>query len=116
MRRLSPSEFQIQASFVAMVNDPMLVAIPNAGKRSGFYGKRMQMEGLRKGFPDLFLFRPRGGYHGAAFETKTEKGKLSKHQDWYLTELETYGYKCYVYKSVDEGIRFYEDYLSLGSS
>ena len=75
---------------------------PNGGKRSESEAARFKAMGTRKGFPDLFLALPCNGYHGAFFELKSEKGKLSKEQEFYLALLKKQGYKTFETRSYDD--------------
>ena len=75
---------------------------PNGGKRSESAAARFKAMGTRKGFPDLFLALPCNGYHGAFFELKSEKGKLSKEQEVFLALLEKQGYKTFVTRSYED--------------
>lgn len=75
---------------------------PNGGKRSESEAARFKAMGTRKGFPDLILALPCNGYHGAFFELKSEKGKLSKEQEVYLALLKKQGYKTFETRSYDD--------------
>lgn len=85
---------------------------PNGGKRSASEAARFKAMGTRKGFPDLFLALPCNGYHGAFFELKSEKGKLSKEQEVYLALLETQGYKTYVTRGYEEFDKQLKEYFN----
>lgn len=69
-----------------------LVKISNEGKRSWARGRQMKDEGLQPGFPDLFLFVPRSGFHGLAMELKAPKKKPTKLQLDYLSYLSSLRY------------------------
>ena len=80
----------------------MLVHVPNEGKRSRVAGARLKQAGLRPGFPDLFLFVPRGPYHGLAIELKADNGQLQSNQRAWIAALRCRGYKvevCYGWES-----------------
>lgn len=51
-------------------------------------------QGVKKGVPDLCLPVARGGYHGLYIEMKTEKGRLSPEQKWWLEELSGQRYRA----------------------
>lgn len=84
---------------------------PNGGKRSESEAARFKAMGTRKGFPDLFLALPCNGYHGAFFELKSEKGRLSAEQKAYLALFERMGYKTYVTRDYEEFDKQLEEYL-----
>ena len=39
--------------------------------------KRLKASGYKRGFPDVFVYEPRGPFHGLAIELKKEKGEGS---------------------------------------
>lgn len=68
----------------------MLYAIPNQGAARL---KKLQMEGTKRGVPDLCLAVARGQYHGLYIEMKRIKGgKLSMEQISWLSRLTAEGY------------------------
>ena len=95
-------------------NDPrleMLVHVPNQGARTGRFGFNLKRMGLKPGFPDLFLFVPVGQFAGLALELKSEKGKLSDKQNWWLMKLQQHHYKTAVGYSVSDGVFHITNYL-----
>lgn len=68
--------------------------------------------GMKKGFPDISLPVPRGGYHGLFIELKIKayrniKGKMvhpkvSGEQLWWLDQLKEMGYRAVVCYGFDE--------------
>ncbi len=87
-----------------------IVHIPNEGKRSVGYAAMLKSMGLRKGFPDLFVTRARGGYHGLFIEMKYGKGKTSEDQKKWLKLLTAEGYACAVCYTAAAAIRIIEIY------
>jgi hypothetical protein len=87
-----------------------IVHIPNEGKRSVSYAAMLKRMGLKKGFPDLFVTRARGGYHGLFIEMKYDKGKTSKDQKEWLELLTAEGYACAVCYDAAEAIKIIESY------
>lgn len=81
----------------------LLVHVPNGGVTSGFRAKngawvsragmRLKAMGQKRGFPDLFLFVPKDGYHGYAIEMKREGEKPKPHQTEVHKMLRAQGYK-----------------------
>ena len=67
-------------------------------------------QGMLSGMPDLFLPVPMGGYHGLFIEMKSEKGRLSTNQTWFLSKVELLGYKIAVCYSANEAIKRIGDY------
>ena len=91
-----------------------IVHIPNEGKRSVVAGAMLKRAGMRPGFPDLFLPRPCGKYHGLFIEMKYDKGKTSADQEWWLATLSREGYAVRVCHGFDEAVRCIEAYLRKG--
>ncbi len=67
-------------------------------------------QGMLSGVPDLFLPVPIGGYHGLFIEMKSDKGRLSTNQTWFLSKVELLGYKIAVCYSANEAIKTIENY------
>lgn len=85
---------------------------PNEGKREVQYVVKLSRMGMKKGFPDFFIYEPRGIYHGLAIELKRVKGsKVSDEQKECLKALETRGYKAEVCKGFDEAKKVIDNYL-----
>ena len=75
--------------------------------------KKMKATGYKKGFPDLFIYEPRGSYHGLAIELKTQKGRLSESQAIWITRLATRGYMARICKGFDEAKNSIDQYFKL---
>jgi hypothetical protein len=88
-----------------------IVHIPNEGKRSARVGAEMKRQGLRPGFPDLFIPLPMKEFHGLFIEMKYGKNKLTDNQKEWLTLLVKNGYACAVCYSADEAINNINSYL-----
>ena len=67
--------------------------------------------GYVKGFPDLFIYEARGGYHGLAIEIKTIKGRATKEQKEWIEALNERGYKAEVVKGLPEILNCIDAYL-----
>lgn len=90
-----------------------IVHIPNEGKRSYATASLLQAMGLRAGFPDLFIPKACGKYHGFFIEMKSKKGKLTDSQSEWLARLSLNGYAVKVAYSSTEAILAIEKYLKL---
>ena len=108
LKEIQASESQEQHSLVewawAMEKQipelKMLFAIPNQGAARL---KRLQMEGTKRGVPDLMLAVSRTIYYGLFIEMKRKTGgKISPEQYIWLERLEAYGYKAVVCRGWDE--------------
>jgi len=78
---------------------------------SALAGKRAKEQGLKKGFPDIFLPVPNGLFHGLFIELKTLTGKQTPEQKWWLKELEKQGYCAVVCHGYDDTIETIITYL-----
>ena len=90
----------------------MLHCSLNGVKLSGTQAKIAKGQGMLSGVPDLFLPVPKNGYHGLFIEMKSEKGRLTENQQWFLSKTEGLGYKtsvCYSAKEAIEVIQGYYD-------
>ena len=59
-----------------------------------------------------FYLCQKNGYHGLFIEMKSEKGRLTENQQWFLTNAESVGYKtvvCYGSKEAIAAIQAYYD-------
>jgi hypothetical protein len=91
-------------------NLDMLHCSLNGVKLSGTQAKIAKGQGMLSGVPDLFLPVPKNGFHGLFIEMKSEKGRLSTNQTWFLSKVELLGYKIAVCYSANEAIKTIENY------
>ena len=104
-----------RASSAAMPELKMLVHIANERKCTPAQGQRLREMGVRKGMPDLFLFVPRGSYHGLAVEMKrTRGGVVSDEQREMLAALEAMGYAASVARGWEQASDIISDYICGG--
>lgn len=91
----------------------LLYHIPNGGSRNKAEAANLKRQGVKPGVPDLCLPVPRGQYHGLYIELKTEKGRTSTAQDWWIRELNAQGYFTEVCHSWESAVRVIEWYMNL---
>lgn len=95
----------------------LLGAIPNGGHqvRTGslFHGKEF---GFLSGMPDIYLFLPRGGYHGLFIELKSAKksARLSVGQGQMHALLRNGGYGVQTCRGYVDAIKVINWYCGLG--
>ena len=89
----------------------LLHAIPNGGLRDPRVAKKMKREGVKPGVPDLCLPVPRNGYNGVYIELKTERGRVTTVQKWWLARLREQGYVALVCRGATAAIFELESYL-----
>lgn len=69
--------------------------------------------GVKKGVPDLFLPAAHGKYHGLYIEMKSETGKASNEQLWWIKELNDAGYFAAICHGWRKAVDTLEWYLTL---
>lgn len=83
----------------------------NEGKRSIVLGAQLKEEGLRKGLPDITLAVPRNHYGALYIELKTLKGKATKAQLDFISDLKKCGNAAHICYGWEEAKQCIEDYL-----
>lgn len=86
---------------------------PNGGSRDAIEGRHLKQQGVKPGVPDLHLPVARGPYHSLYIEMKTEKGRTSDVQEWWIEFLTAQGNFVEVCRSWESAVRMLEWYLSL---
>lgn len=93
----------------------------NGGHRHIAVAKKMQLEGVKSGVPDMCLPVARQGFHGLFIEMKSadsrpkrpgSKGPLSEEQRRWLQALNDQGYRAAVCFGSQEAIDLLTQYLS----
>ena len=74
---------------------------------------RAKLSGYKRGFPDLFIYEPRGKYHGLAIELKVGYNKPTIEQLNWLQKLTDKGYLANTCKGIEESIAIINKYLKL---
>lgn len=105
-----PSESQIQQDcmkwfalqYPKLAQQGMLFHIPNEGIRLGRMGARIKREGVVRGVADLCLCVPRGGYAALYIEMKKPGSYQRPEQKEWQKNVESYGNRYIVCKSLDE--------------
>ncbi len=73
---------------------------------------RAKRTGYSKGFPDLFLYEGRNGYHGLAIEIKTIRGTATKEQKEWIAALQKRNYKAEICKGLPAILELIDEYLN----
>ena len=110
-------EALIQEAVINYVNAqyPNLLYCASAGgvRTSMKQAVKMKRTGYVKGFPDIFIYEPKGQWHGLAIEMKTSRGVMSQHQKDWQNELIKRGYIAVTCKSFDQAQIIIDEYLAL---
>ena len=72
---------------------------------------KAKKSGYKKGFPDLFIYEPRGSYHGLAIELKVGYNKPTAHQKEWLEKLKQCGWSTYCINDYDMCIDIINSYI-----
>jgi hypothetical protein len=114
--RLYQTEYEIQRDAIKAMNaifPGLLYCASAGGMHSGWKaGKSIKATGYRNGFPDLFIYKPSGQYHGLAIEFKTVKGNLSSEQIAWGDSLTRSGYMWVVCRTAESAINRITEYLA----
>ena len=115
--RYFPSERDEQGAVVEYLRFRGLLFshAPNEGKRSPVTAGILKSMGMSPGFPDLFIYEPRGKFHGLAIEMKSKKGRPTDEQKKWIARLNENGYAAYIAYGADEAIRIIESYDKEGT-
>lgn len=92
----------------------LLFHIKNETKEGATQVAIDRAQGVKKGVPDLFLPVARGSYHGLFIEMKTDKGRTSTAQDWWIDNLRKQFYYCVVCHGWESAVETLEEYLNHG--
>lgn len=87
------------------------IHIPNEGKRSWHYGKKLKRLGLKKGVSDLFIPYPTYQHAGLWLEIKKIGGKLTTSQSAWLNKMRDLGYVAEVGFGYDQCVKIIQDYM-----
>ena len=104
------SRWAFKANPVRYPHLNMLHCSLNGVKLSGTQARIAKGQGMLSGVPDLFLPVPKNGYHGLFIEMKSEKGRVTENQHWFLTNAESLGYKTVICYSANEAISAIQAY------
>lgn len=96
------------------VNYPLILFCASAGgmRTSMKQAMKMKATGYVSGFPDLFIYEPRGMYHGLAIEMKRIKGgAVSSEQKEWQQKLRDRNYKAEICKGAVSAMKIIQEYL-----
>jgi hypothetical protein len=93
--------------------DALYCASAGGMRTSYLQAVKMKRTGYVKGFPDLFIYEPRGAFYGIAIEMKKEKGGVaSPEQKCWQEQLRNRGYASYICKGNEEAIKVIDEYFN----
>ena len=93
----------------------LMHAIPNGGKRDKIEAAHLKQQGVKPGVPDIHLPVARRGFHSLYIEMKSELGRTSAEQDWWIQELIGFGNDVHVCYGWQAAVQVLEWYLGGGA-
>lgn len=120
-RKLELSEHDIQKSFFDQIRMmeakypilKLMLAVPNAAKRSYKLAAMLKAEGMRKGMLDVLFLVPMKGFSGLAIEFKKIGGKLTPEQLDYIDLLTKANWLVAVETNAESAINLVKRYLGI---
>jgi len=109
-------EYQLQKAVCKYLDlKNILYCASLGGQYQKFHSQRNKAKasGYKKGFPDLFLYEPRGKYHGLAIELKVGYNKPTVEQLTWLNKLTKRGYLAMSSNGLKNTIEIIDKYLQL---
>jgi len=105
---------EIVIKYLRLVYPDALYCASAGGMRTSYLqAVKMKRTGYVKGFPDLFIYEPRGAFYGLAIEMKKEKGGIaSPEQKRWQEQLRNRGYASYICKGSEEAIKVIDEYFN----
>ena len=105
---------EIVIKYIRLAYPDALYCASAGGMRTSYLqAVKMKRTGYVKGFPDLFIYEPRGDFFGLAIEMKKEKGGFaSPEQKRWQEQLRNRGYCSYICKGKDEAIKIIDEYFN----
>lgn len=92
-----------------------MIAIPNGGHRHKGTAAKLKAEGVKPGFPDIFLPAAKGKFHGLFIEMKRRKGgRVEPEQAEWHNRLRAAGYRVEVCQGFEAAQAVILDYLGRG--
>jgi hypothetical protein len=105
---------EIVVKYLRLAYPDALYCASAGGMRTSYLQAiKMKRTGYVKGFPDLFIYEPRGEFHGLAIEMKKVKGsKIEPEQVQWQEQLRNRGYCSYICKGNEEAIKVIDEYFN----
>ena len=107
-------EYQLQKAVCKYLD---LQNVLYCGSMGGNYQAHMSVRiraknsGYKRGFPDLFIYEPKGKWHGLAIELKVGYNRANKEQLYWRNELNKRGYVSEICNGIDEALEVINRYL-----
>lgn len=115
--KAAPTEHHLQVQcvrwFRLKYKKALIYAIPNGVFTTKTSAGKLVSEGVKHGIPDLHIPIPMNGYSSLYIEMKNGKaGRLSDYQKEMSQQLESYGNKVVICRTLDDFIKEVDSYLN----
>ena len=88
--------------------------VPNGGARDAKEGARLKKMGVKKGVPDILIFKmTKNFYLGFALELKSKTGKITADQEAWLLSFKAEGWATEVCDNIDDVMRIITVYYGI---
>ena len=107
-------EYQLQKAVCKYLDlNNVLYCGSMGGQYQAHFSQRIKAKksGYKKGFPDLFIYEPRGYFHGLAIELKVGYNKPTKEQWYWNEQLNKRDYIAEICYDLDNAISVIETYM-----
>lgn len=118
MIKKCPTESQEQQKLVMKLRwfhpDIQFFAIPNGGKRNPGEARKLVLEGVEPGTPDIFIAEPKNGSNGLFLELKRSIKSLSNTSEKQIEKhkaLKSKGYQVKVCYGCDDAYQTFLQYI-----
>ena len=108
-------EYQLQKSVCKFLDlKGYLFCGSMGGQYQVFRSQRIKAKnsGYKRGFPDLFIYEPKGKYNGLAIELKVGYNKATQEQLQWISKLRKRGYCAEICNGIDETINIINKYFN----
>lgn len=114
MRKLEDKLQTAVVTYLRLVKKALYCA-SLGGQYQRYNSQKMKAKrtGYVAGFPDVFCYDARGGYHGLALELKVKGNYASQKQKNWIKRLNDRGYMAKVCTGFDDAKKFIDDYYDL---
>mgnify|MGYP003137283231 CR=1 FL=1 len=107
-------EYQLQKAVCKYLDlNNVLYCGSMGGQYQVHFSQRIKAKksGYKRGFPDLFIYEPKGKFSGLAIELKVGYNKATKEQLWWFDKLNERNYYACIAWGLDEALEVINRYL-----
>ena len=116
MKKTHLKEYDLQCMICKYLDTKGVLYCGSMGGQYQLYHSvriKAKKSGYKSGFPDLFIYEPKGQYYGLALELKIGYNKASEKQKDWIDQLNKRGYLAKVTNGWENTIKEIDQYLKL---